>query len=321
MRSLFALLLSLGTSACGFYFPGSGDDEGEGGAPAEDVYVAVGDQGALLSSDDAVTWTTRTGGTSVALSDVAFGGERYVAVGQAGTILESSNGVDWRTASSPSSRDLNAVVHHIDRFYAVGGDASAGAETLVSFDGVTWTRPEITPPLHVLTDLASDGSDLVAIGTYQGSAPTFGLFAWQEGTGWDQRIDGTGLSLGYVAVAAGAPSFAIIGLGGSASTDDTVDWTQAPIFTPEAMRGLAFTQAGWLAVGDAGQTLQSNDATAWVAHPTGAAIGLRGVATSGSLHVAVGAAGTIFTTGDGVTWTQQTSPTTANLRAVTHPRS
>ncbi len=321
MRAQLALFLSLGTSACGFYFPGGSGDEGDSAGPAADVYVAVGDQGALISSDDAVTWTTRTGGTDLSLADVAFGGERYVAVGQAGKILESNNGVDWRPASSPSSRDLNAVVHHIDRFFAVGGDASAGGETLVSFDGVTWTRPEVDPPLHVLTDIASDGADLVAIGTYQGTAPTFGLFVWDEELGWDQRIDGTGINLGYVAVAAGAPAFAIIGLGGAASTRDTVDWMQSPIFQPEAMRGLAFTRSGWIAVGDAGQTLQSSDAIAWIAHPSGATVGLRGVTSSGSVHVAVGAAGTIYTTADGVTWTQQSSPTTANLRAVTHPRA
>lgn len=309
-------------TACGLIFPDEGDTDSDGdtGAVSDPVFVAVGDQGAVLSSSDGATWAVRTSGTTLALNDVTFGGDRYVAVGQAGKILVSDDGIEWTGASSPSSRDLNAVVWHLDRFYAVGGDYSAGAETLVSFDGTSWTRPEITQPKHLLTDLASDGINLVTIGSYQSDLQSFGLFAWAEGAGWAQRIDGASAAVRYDVIAAGIPNFAMINLGASATSTDTITWNATPIFNGGTMLDLAYTSAGWLAVGDNGLILGSPDARAWTPHATGLPVVLRGISSDGGLHVAVGSGGTILGSADGAGWTALVSPITTDLRAVTHPR-
>ncbi len=308
--------------ACNFLFPEDGDTDSDGDTElvADPVFVAVGDQGAVLASADGTTWEVRTSGTTLALNDVAFGGERYVAVGQAGKILVSADGLEWTGASSPSSRDLNAVVWHIDRFYAVGGDYSAGAETLVSFDGNSWTRPEITQPKHLLTDLASDGINLVTIGNYQSDLQSFGLFAWAEGAGWALRIDGASAAVRYDVIASGIPNFAMINLGAAATSTDTTTWNATPIFNGGVMLDLAYTQSGWLAVGDNGLILGSPDASAWTPHPTGLTVALRGITSEGGRHIAVGAAGTILASGDGATWSALVSPLAVDLRAVTHPR-
>jgi len=319
MRAMVLGLLWL--PACGLLFPDQDDDDaGDSEGAADPVFVAVGDQGAVLSSPDGAVWSVRTSGTTLALNDVTFGGARYVAVGQAGKILVSDDGLEWDSASSPSSRDLNAVVWHLDRFYAIGGDYSAGAETLVSFDGTSWTRPEIPLPKYLLTDLASDGVNLVTIGNYQSDLQTFGLFAWAEGSGWVQRIDGASAAVRYDVIASGVPNFAMINFGAAATSTDTATWSATPIFNGGVMLDLAYTQSGWLAVGDAGLILRSPDARAWTAHPTGLPVPLRGVTSEGGLHVAVGATGTILGSGDGATWSAITSPLIVDLRAVTHPR-
>ncbi|HEY0137705.1 MAG TPA: hypothetical protein VGB85_26650, partial [Nannocystis sp.] len=255
------------------------------------------------------------------LYDVAFGGDRYVAVGQAGKILESTDGVTWRSASSPSSRDLRAVVHHQNRFVAVGGDYSVGAETLESTDGITWTRPEYPAPLHLLTDLASDGVSLVAIGHYQSDAQTFGAFTWVDGLGWDQTVDGGLSNFGFNAVAAGSPAFAMIGLGSAVTSLDAVNWSFAPVFQASAMRGLTYAGTGWIAVGDGGQVLLSPDAAQWSPYASGVAVNLAAVTSDGGLHIAVGGAGTILASNDGITWIAQISNAAEALHAVTHPRS
>jgi hypothetical protein len=322
LSALFLAAGGLGLPACGLFFPQEGDtdDDGDTETLADPVFVAVGDQGAVLSSPDGATWSVRTSGTTLALNDVTFGGDRYVAVGQAGKILVSDDGLEWTSASSPSSRDLNAVVWHIDRFYAIGGDYSAGAETLVSFDGNSWTRPEITQPKHLLTDLASDGVNLVTIGSYQSDLQSFGLFAWAEGSGWVQRIDGASAAVRYDVIAAGIPNFVMINLGAAASSTDTITWNATPIFNGGVMLDLAYTSVGWLAVGDNGLILGSPDARAWTPHPTGLPVALRGVGSDGGLNIAVGAGGTILGSGDGAGWTAIASPITTDLRAVTHPR-
>ena len=60
MPRALALFLSLGTSACGFILPGSEGEEQsaeDSAQPAEDVYIAVGDEGAVMSSPDGVTYS------------------------------------------------------------------------------------------------------------------------------------------------------------------------------------------------------------------------------------------------------------------------
>lgn len=326
MRIFASIALLPWLAGCGLFLPGDEADAGdEVGAESEDVFVAVGDQGALLSSPDGLAWTTRTSGLGTTLNDVAFGiddaGENtFVVVGQAGKILFSHNGLDWLSGSSPSSRDLHSVVFHVDRFVAVGGDYSAGAETLESQDGSTWTRPEYPAPPHLLTGLATNGVTLVSIGTRQSDQQIFGLFTWAEGLGWQQRIDGAVNGARYDAVAAGIPAFALIGAGTAATSNDTITWQPTTVVASPPMHGLHYTAFGWIAVGDGAGILTSADAFLWTSHLSPLTASLRAVTTSGSLHVAVGDAGAIVTSIDGANWVAATSPLAVNLRSVVHPR-
>lgn len=319
MRRLALALVPL-LSACGLFFPEQDDSGDEAGIEDADVFVAVGDQGALLSSPDGVAWTTRTSGVSVTLRDVAYGAGTFVAVGNAGVILTSTNGLDWLSGSSPSSRDLHAVVWHSDRFYAVGGDYSAGAETLTSQDGTTWVRPDLPAPQHLLTDIASNGALLVAAGNYRSDLQSYGLFAWVPDVGWQTRIDAGGSGTKYDAVADGYPAFALIGANVAATTTDGVTWLPTAISAAPPMHALVYSPLGWVAAGDAGTVLTASDAFLWTAHATPVTGALRGVTTDGSLTIAVGDSGTIVTSVDNTTWVAATSPLAVNLQAVTHPR-
>jgi hypothetical protein len=321
--SAYLLVVPL-LAACGLFFP-DGDDEGdEAGTVDQDVFVAVGDAGALISSPDGITWTIRTSGVGGPLNDVAWGPDAngvgtYVVVGNAGVILTSTNGLDWLSGSSPSSRDLRSVVHHIDRFFAVGGDYSAGAETLVSLDGTTWTRPDVPPPQHLLTGLASDGATLVAVGNYRSDLQTFGAFTWVEGNGWQQRIDAGASGTTYDAVAAGIPAFALIGSSTAATSSDAVTWLPSAIVGVPPMHGLVYSALGWVAVGDGGVALTAPDAFLWTSHITPITAALRGVTSNGGQYIAVGDTGVILSSLDGVTWTSIVPPLAVNLHAVSHP--
>lgn len=54
-----------------------------------DTFVAVGDNGLILLSDDGAAWSTVSAGTRVNLSGVATNGDRAVIVGERGTVLQS----------------------------------------------------------------------------------------------------------------------------------------------------------------------------------------------------------------------------------------
>lgn len=100
-------------------------------------FVAVGEGGAIVVSDDAIRWTTAVSGTTRWLLDVTRPPDRnpYVAVGEGGTILTSSDGTFWTPQSSGTTQRLNSVIWGGDRFLAVG----EGGTALTSPDGLAWT--------------------------------------------------------------------------------------------------------------------------------------------------------------------------------------
>ena|SRR5437867_12694095 len=59
-------------------------------------FVAVGDQGTVLASQDGVNWwNSRVSGVAQTLRGVTYGGNQFVACGDGGTLLTSTNGLVW----------------------------------------------------------------------------------------------------------------------------------------------------------------------------------------------------------------------------------
>lgn len=70
------------------------------------MFIAVGESGTILTSPDGETWTSRTSGTSNDLQGVTYGNGTFVAVSMKGTILTSTDGAKWTIRTSGTSNDL-----------------------------------------------------------------------------------------------------------------------------------------------------------------------------------------------------------------------
>jgi hypothetical protein len=108
--------------------------------PSDDLRVACGGSGLILSSDDlSVTWSVEASGTTDWLNSITYGQfcGLFVAVGDAGTIITSPDGVTWTPRSSGVSDFLTFVAasEALELFVAVGD----GGRILTSPDGATWT--------------------------------------------------------------------------------------------------------------------------------------------------------------------------------------
>ena len=103
-----------------------------------DLFVAFGDTGGIITSPDGESWTPRATGTVKALHGSIFGNGMFVAVGEGGTIVTSPDGMSWTNRPSVADSLLRGVAAGNGLFVAVGDQGTI----VTSPDGVTWTRQE-----------------------------------------------------------------------------------------------------------------------------------------------------------------------------------
>ena len=152
-----------------------------------DRFVAVGDDGVIVHSEDGDRWLPAGDtGASTALYGVAWSGERFVAVG-GDTLLHSSDGDRWLPAGSLAgghSGGLHDVTWSGGRFVAVGDYA-----VLYSSDGDRW-QPAHLDIESPLTGVGGSGTGFVAVG-WGGT-----VLHSSDGIGWDAATEvGDGVPL------------------------------------------------------------------------------------------------------------------------------
>jgi len=86
------------------------------------IFIAVGDSGEILRSNNAETWVgVTTTAITTRLNDVVYGDSKWIAVGAAGSIIRSvDNGLNWSVVSSGGTFNLNSVYYQDNVWVAVG---------------------------------------------------------------------------------------------------------------------------------------------------------------------------------------------------------
>ena len=139
-------------------------------------YVAVGELGTIVSSDDGINWVRRSSPTNWSLKGVTYGQSLFVAVGLLGTVVTSGDGITWK--SEPSgiyAPALNDVAYGNGTFVAVMDQWGGTTGTLISHDGHQWMTagPLIGKNLRGVTfangTFLAVGNDGVAFSSVTGS--------------------------------------------------------------------------------------------------------------------------------------------------------
>lgn len=90
--------------------PLAGNPSVRGIAQGGDLFVVVGEMGAIQTSADGEQWADHSlAGEMGWLAGVAHGGETFVAVGSEGRVFTSADGAAWKAQTAPSAKDLLAV--------------------------------------------------------------------------------------------------------------------------------------------------------------------------------------------------------------------
>jgi hypothetical protein len=138
-------------------------------AYGNDLYVAVGADGIIKTSSDAVNWDSRESGVKETLRDIVWNGKIFLASALGNTLITSTDGINWSNVDL-SELDkpyfLNNILWDGQQFIATGSYQAYGA-VLTSPDGFSWTV-RLSTDGNVLDSVAWNGREYMAVG-YNGS--------------------------------------------------------------------------------------------------------------------------------------------------------
>ena len=235
-------------------------------------FVAVGDQGLMLTSSDGGTnWQRQWHVATVYFARVSFANGQFFAAGRKygtlpdaweGLLWSSADGLNWQPRYTETNTVVLGVAHGAGRYVAVAVNAPLSASTrgLTSLDGVQWTAATI------------------------------------PGNGWLYDI------------AAGNDVFVAVGGNRIMRSTDGENWQPSGPPGVSSLQSVVFFNGQFIAVGEGGQILTSPSGEVWTARVSGTTSFLAAAAAGPGTVVAAGNDGVILSSLDGVSWTQRSIP-------------
>ena len=297
-------------------------------------YVAVGDEGAIFSSSDGLTWSKKDSKTTGTLHSVIYENNLFVAVGSGNIIRTSSNGEEWAVRRYVGKGELlSSAVYAGGQFVIVGargirdtnGKITGTRGVIVtSANGIIWNERSLPGMVPFLNSITHDGRNFVAVGYSEA------IVTSSDGTNWSRTHPASSSSTAnhLVEVIHAAGRFIAVGRNGVVITStDGTSWTmsiEAPNNIegkPKHLYGAAHKPGGnYVVVGNQGAVIYSSNGTSWTS-VSGVTPGLADVIYADGKFVAVGGLQqAILFSSDGVTWNYGNvgERGTGVLRAVIH---
>lgn len=164
--------------------------------------VTVGIGGAIATSDDGETWTTRYIGGSVYWQGVVFDGTQFVAAGNRAvyngsaweyysTVYSSPDGATWtqryQSVTPASAGRINDFAYGDGTYIAVGnGGYVLRTSNINSWSELTANNPNTSLPWGDFKSIGFDDGAFCVVGTANGGGPlvmiTFSGFSWTDKT-------------------------------------------------------------------------------------------------------------------------------------------
>jgi hypothetical protein len=219
------------------------------------LYVAVGSGGAISTSTDLTTWTSRTSGTAQNLNAVIHNGTKWIAVGIAGVTLTSTDAITWTLVT----------VAGTPTFYSVAANgaslvAHSNISPFISYStdtGATWTAA--TTVLASGASVTNNKGLIYAGGRFVCITGSVLYTSTDGGINWTTQTDGTTDT--YSGIAHDGTTYVV---GSSAangnvciSSTDAVTWT-ARTFTDGRTHAAGNGGAGGIAAGGGGGAGSTN---------------------------------------------------------------
>jgi hypothetical protein len=248
--------------------------------------LAVGD-GALLTSDDGLTWSSHPTDASISWRSAAWMGTHWHVVGMYGNYTVSADGNAWSSGKVLGAWNISQVAWTGKALIGVGGPG-----TLATLTGDTdWVSrmPSAISPAVWPYGVAWNGSQAVVVGAGGGGAGAL-ILTSPDGITWTDHSPATPVPL-YGVVWADSQWIAV-GSGGTFTSPDGAAWTQHALPASTLLNSVIWTGGQAIATGLAGDIYRSKDGVVWSGAenpvPTG---GVKALAAEGPLLVAAGVSG------------------------------
>jgi hypothetical protein len=186
---------------------------------ANDQFIAVGTNGAIITSDKGLHWTVQDSTVSEDLGGIVWNNSQYVAVGRSGTIIQSPDGINWTRQESGTDETLMSIAWNGTMYVALNALSNVA---ITSNDGKVWTATQVDiSQTEYIYDIVWTGDKFVAVGDsgYIGTSSDGINWIYQDSATTDmlQAVTWTGERL----VAVGAQTIL--------TSQDGVTWTQQNI--------------------------------------------------------------------------------------------
>jgi hypothetical protein len=238
------------------------------------LFVAVGQNGTRLVSEDGASWTVSASGKEgETFRAVCVAGGTCVAVGSYGggnIIAATRDGAAWKAVSKDGkySRYLRGVGAGGGRFVGIGGDpgsvGSSKAFVLLSADGLEWGEMIDIPGKHILRRLAFGNGVFVGVGDRGRRAVSRDGKEWSDAP--EAKAIDTLVDVAFGPVGGGV--FVGVGLHGlRMSSRDGLKWESRQVGDEgEHLNSVVWARDRFVAVG-MGATYFSPDGVAWTKKP------------------------------------------------------
>ena len=148
-------------------------------------YIAVCEQGNILTSIDGISWKVKNIGSSLNITGISKGNGVYVAIGRGdqdyneSKIFVSSDTHTWMTITPPTTESLDSITFGKEMFITVG---SRGIFT--SLDGYSWNQ--VTSPTSRKIEHIEFGDNIFFTGGVKENPTTY--MKSSDGLNWEQLI-------------------------------------------------------------------------------------------------------------------------------------
>ncbi len=217
------------------------------------LYVAVCAAGALYTSPDGITWTSRTTGVATALNCGVWDGTQFVVGGSSGTLITSPTGATWTAQTFGVSTLIRSLAWTGTVLVACGSTGMIRT----SPTAVTWTA-RTSGVATELWDVMYDtlNAQVVAVGA------AGVILTSPTGTTWTARTSGVATIL-YQALQNASGLVAYGELGAMLSSPTGVTWTPRASGVATDLYTGNILSGAFVVMGAAGAVITSPTGTTW----------------------------------------------------------